>query len=216
MAIRDKIWEFLCEISPWKETVIDQIAKIEDTIKVLDNRRNGINEGIIELEKKEAEYLQEGRDAASAKKTIVVKRLCARLAAVRRDLKHQNTLANMHAKQIQIQSTNANNLRLAQEAKWLQLPTIDSLAANCVEAEQHLENIGSLAQSAEDMDAGMEMDMSDNEMSIMEEFESDAVSEETHTKVVVPETAVAGEVTDNESILPTDRIRAIESETDSV
>lgn len=188
MAVRDKLWSIICNLSPWKETDVDKVAKLEERMTQLDVSRMGITEAIVGLEEVEAKYLQEGTDAMSAGRKLVAKRFASQLASVRRALKRQHVEANMHSQAIKVIDTNIHNLRLVRVAEELQLPTDENLAETFAVAEEQVENLDVLAKMADGMDAGTEAEMSDDELDILKEFgEVSAVETTAQDKVAVTE-----------------------------
>lgn len=190
MAVKEQLWDFLCNLSPWKDNEVDAVARLEENITTLDVRRTGIYESIIGLERIADDYLREGRDATTQGKTLTAKRLASQLANVRRDLGRQNVVANMHSQKIRILSTNIHNMKLIQEAKYLELPTDQSLTDTFARAEEEVDNLDTLATMAEGMDAGVGMDIADDELAILREFGGE-VAESIPEKVPVAVEVIA-------------------------
>ena len=168
----DKMRQWIYNFSPWKESDTDKILKLEEQIQTLDINRTGIYEAVMGLEDIEQKYLQEGKLAMNKGKKFIAKRIASQLANVRRDLKRQYIVAKMHTQRIKILATDIHNMKLIQDAKWLQLPTDETLASNFAVAEEYAESLGTLSQMADNMDAGADTTISDDELDILKEFES--------------------------------------------
>jgi len=152
----------------------DEAAKINvlaERRAALAQRRDRIYEDIGQLEKKEADLLQQGKEATSA---VPKRRLAAQLAQVRKDVARQNTVAAMLNQQINVLSTDIHNLTLIQQGEMAKLPDTAELTENAVKAEEMLETLKADADLVGTLETEMGASLtSDEELAILKEFEGD-------------------------------------------
>ncbi len=143
----------------------------------LSQRRDRFYEDISKLEKKEADLLEEGKQAKSA---VPRRRIAAQMAQLRKDIARQNTTGAMLNQQINIISTDIHNLTLIQQGDLAQLPDTEELTIHAVEAEEMLESLRADSEMVGSLEAGIEQTlMSDEELAILKEFENEDAGSET-------------------------------------
>lgn len=136
----------------------------------LAQRRERIYEDIGRLETKEADLLEQGKQAKSS---VPRRRMAAQLAQMRKDIARQNTTAAMLNKQIDIISTDIHNLTLIQQGEAAQLPDTEELTDHTVQAEEMLETLRADADLVGSLETGMEESLlSEDEQEILREFEA--------------------------------------------
>jgi len=154
----------------------EKINLLAERRATLSQRRDRFYEDIAKLEKKEADLLEEGKQAKSA---VPRRRIAAQMAQLRKDIARQNTTGAMLNQQINIISTDIHNLTLIQQGDLAQLPDTEELTIHAVEAEEMLESLRADSEMVGGLEAGIEQTlMSDEEMAILKEFEGgDAASD---------------------------------------
>lgn len=146
-----------------------KINELSQRRAALSQRRNRMYDDIAQLEKREADLLDQGRQNKSQ---VVRRRIAAQLAQLRKDIERQNTTANMLNKQIDILSTDIHNLTLIQQGEIARLPSSETLTENAVKAEEMLETLTADSEMVSALGSGMAMSVtSAEERAILEEFE---------------------------------------------
>ena len=135
----------------------------------MSERRDRLYAGIGQLERREQELLEEGRNKPS---NIVRRRLAAQIAQLRKDIQRQNTTANMLNQQVNIISTRIHNLTLIQQGQMVEMPSTEELTEEAVQAEELLEQIRGDADLVSTLETGMSEAMtSQEELDILQEFD---------------------------------------------
>ena len=151
----------------------DERQKINELSKrraALSHRRDRLYDDIIQLEKREADLLDQGRQNKSQ---VVRRRIAAQLAQLRKDIQRQNATASMLNKQIEILSTDVHNLTLLQQGQMAELPSSEALTENAVAAEEMLEGLQADAELVGSLETGLADSMTtDEERAILEEFDA--------------------------------------------
>lgn len=146
-----------------------KINELSQRRAALSQRRNRLYDDIAQLEKREADLLEQGRQNRSQ---VVRRRIAAQLAQLRKDIQRQNTTASMLNKQIDILSTDIHNLTLIQQGEVARLPSSEELTENAVKAEEMLETLNTDADLVNSLETGMATWMtSAEERAILDEFE---------------------------------------------
>ena len=148
----------------------EKINLLAERRAALAQRRDRIYEDIGKLEEKEAKLLGQGRAGVSV---VAKRRLAGQLAQLRKDIRRQNTTANMLNSQINILSTNIHNLTLIQQGQMAQLPDTEELTETAVQAEEMLESLKADADMVGGLETGLDQVMTgDEELEILKEFEA--------------------------------------------
>lgn len=147
-----------------------KINVLSESKAALAKRRDRLYEDITKLEKREAQLLEEGRQATS---DVVKRRLAAQVNQLRKDIRRQNTTAAMLNQQLNIISTDIHNLTLIQQGEMAKLPETEELTENAVKAEEMLETLKVDADLVAALETGVsETVTSDEELEILKEFEA--------------------------------------------
>ena len=150
----------------------DEAQKINELSKrraALSQRRNRMYDDIGQLEKREANLMEQGK---ANKSQVARRRIAAQVAQLRKDITRQNATTNMLNKQINILSTDIHNLTLIKQGDAASLPSTEELTENAVKAEEMLETLQADADLVGSLDTGIsEMLTSDEEVAILKEFE---------------------------------------------
>jgi len=176
----------------------DEAQKIDvlaERRAALAQRRDRIYEDIGQLEGRETQLLEQGRQTTSA---VAKRRLASQLAQLRKDIARQNTTANMLNSQINIISTDIHNLTLIQQGQVARLPDTEELTQNAVQAEEMLETLKADADLVANLETGVgEVLTSDEELAILQEFEQSPPAaepaEQTGPAAAPPERTAAPE-----------------------
>ncbi len=151
----------------------DEVRKINELSQrraALAQRRNRLYDGIIQLEQREADLLEQGR---KNKSQVVRRRIAAQLAQLRKDIQRHNASTSMLNKQIDILSTDIHNLTLIQQGQMAELPSTEALTENAVKAEEMLETLQADAEMVGALETGMAESLtSEEELAILDEFEA--------------------------------------------
>jgi hypothetical protein len=148
----------------------EKINELSRRRAALAQRRNKLYDGIIQLEKREADLLEQGRQNKSP---VVRRRVAAQLAQLRKDIQRQNATTAMLNKQIDILSTDIHNLTLLQQGHLANLPSSESLTENAVAAEEMLESLQADAELVGSLGTGVAQSLtSDEELAILKEFDA--------------------------------------------
>ncbi len=150
----------------------DEAQKINELSQrraALSQRRNRMYDDIGQLEKREADLMEQGK---ANKSQVARRRIAAQVAQLRKDITRQNATTNMLNKQINILSTDIHNLTLIKQGDAASLPSTEELTENAVKAEEMLETLQADADMVGSLDSGIsEMLSSDEELAILKEFE---------------------------------------------
>jgi hypothetical protein len=146
-----------------------KINELSQRRAALSQRRDRLYDDIVQIEKREAQLVDEGRANKSA---VVRKRIAAQVAQLRKDVKRQHATAGMLNKQIDILSTDIHNLTLIQQGQMAELPNTENLTENAVRAEEMLESLQADAEMVSTLETGMTESLtSDEELAILAEFD---------------------------------------------
>ncbi len=155
----------------------EKINLLAERRATLSQRRDRFYDDIAKLEKKEAELIEEGKNAKSE---VPRRRIAAQVAQLRKDIARHNTTGAMLNQQINIISTDIHNLTLIKQGELAQLPDTEELTSHAVEAEEMLESLKADADMVGGLEAGIEQTLiSEEEMAILKEFEKDDTGSET-------------------------------------
>jgi hypothetical protein len=150
----------------------EKISLLDEQRATLALQRDRIYEGLIRLEQKEVELLQEGRATSSSSAR---RRIANQLAHLRKDVARQNTLVRMVNSQIDVISTHIHNLTLIQQGQMAELPQAEELTRSAVQAEEMLESLTAEAELAASLETRTtETVTGDEEAAILREFEGAA------------------------------------------
>ncbi|MCO6435946.1 MAG: hypothetical protein J5J06_02535 [Phycisphaerae bacterium] len=150
----------------------------------LSQRRDRMYEAIVQLEKKEAQLLADGKSTPSA---VTRRRIAAQLAQLRKDIARQNAAAAMLNQQINIISTDIHNLTLIQQGRAAKLPDTEELTEHAVAAEEMLETLRADSEMVGGLETGMEASLvSAEELEILKELEGTPPVEETEPEQKTP------------------------------
>ncbi len=152
-----------------------KIATLSEQRASLAERRDRIYEHLVQLEKREAALLDEGRQTSS---NVTRQRLAGQIAQLRKEVARQNVLAGMLATQIDIISTDIHNLSLIVQGEAASLPDTEELTRNAVRAEEMLETLHADADLAGALEIGItDTVTSEEERVILAEFEAGDAAE---------------------------------------
>lgn len=150
----------------------DEKQKINELSKrraALSQRRDRMYDDIAQLEKREADLMEQGRQNKSQ---VARRRLAAQVAQLRKDIIRHNATANMLNQQINILSTDIHNLTLIQQGELADLPSTEDLTENAVKAEEMLETLRADSDLVDSLEIGIADRLtSDDELAILQEFE---------------------------------------------
>ncbi len=150
----------------------DEAQKINELSKrraSLSQRRDRMYDDIGQLEKREADLMEQGK---KNKSQVARRRIAAQVAQLRKDIIRHNATTNMLNTQINILSTDIHNLTLIQQGEVASLPSTEELTENAVKAEEMLETLQADADMVGSLDTGIsDMLTSDEELAILKEFE---------------------------------------------
>ena len=150
----------------------DEAQKINELSQrraALSQRRNRMYDDIGQLEKREANLMEQGK---ANKSQVARRRIAAQVAQLRKDIIRHNATTNMLNTQINILSTDIHNLTLIKQGDAASLPSTEELTENAVKAEEMLETLQADADLVGSLDTGIsEMLTSDEEVAILKEFE---------------------------------------------
>ncbi len=174
----------------------------------LAQRRDRLYDDIGQMEKREADLLDQGK---TNKSQVVRRRIAAQMAQLRKDIARQNATTNMLNKQIDILSTNIHNLTLVQQGQIADLPTTEELTETAVAAEEMLETLKADADMVHSLDTGIsDVLTSDEELAILKEFDEPEASSTTPTKAEPSKTPPVTERTNAQQ--PTEKSKRKEPE----
>ncbi len=132
-------------------------------------RRDCIYADLTQLEKREADLLKQGREAASA---TTKRRAASQIKQLRNDMQRLTATANMLGQQVGVISTHIHNLTLIQQGEAAELPTAEEITADAARAEEMIEQLGADTELASSLSTGVsETLMSDEELDILKELE---------------------------------------------
>ncbi len=165
----------------------DETQKINELSKrraALSQRRNRMYDDIAQLEKREADLMEQGKQNRSQ---VARRRIAAQVAQLRKDITRHNATANMLNQQINILSTDIHNLTLIQQGGVASLPSTEELTENAVKAEEMLESLQADADLVGSLDTGIsEMLTSDEELAILKEFDEPEAVAKTPAESTAP------------------------------
>ena len=166
----------------------DEAQKINELSKrraSLSQRRDRMYDDIGQLEKREADMMEQGK---KNKSQVARRRIAAQVAQLRKDIIRHNATTNMLNTQINILSTDLHNLTLIQQGEVASLPSTEELTENAVKAEEMLETLQGDADMVGSLDTGIsDMLTSDEELSILKEFEEPEAPATVATERTTPD-----------------------------
>ena len=178
----------------------DEAQKINELSQrraALSQRRNRMYDDIGQLEKREANLMEQGK---ANKSQVARRRIAAQVAQLRKDIIRHNATTNMLNKQINILSTYIHNLTLIKQGDVASLPSTEELTENAVKAEEMLETLQADADLVGSLDTGIsEMLTSDEEVAILKEFEEPEAPSQAASKDTAPGREEAKRVVGRES-----------------
>ena len=155
----------------------EKIKLMTDQRDRLARQRDRVFDRMAKLESEEASLLRAG---AAATLQTRRKQLAAQIVQIRSAMVHQNTLATMLGKQINILDTDIHNLDLIRQGEQVKLPDSDTLTRNAVAAEEMLESLSADAELAQSLDAATGDAIADDQTeAILQEFETTSEAERT-------------------------------------
>ncbi|MCH8052454.1 MAG: hypothetical protein IH895_00190 [Planctomycetes bacterium] len=166
----------------------DEAQKINELSKrraSLSQRRDRMYDDIGQLEKREADLMEQGK---KNKSQVARRRIAAQVAQLRKDIIRHNATTNMLNTQINILSTDIHNLTLIQQGEVASLPSTEELTENAVKAEEMLETLQADADMVGSLDTGIsDMLTSDEELAILKEFEEPEAPAKAAPESTTPE-----------------------------
>ncbi len=193
MSMVDKIRQLFSR----EGDVGQKINELSQRRAALSQRRNRMYDDIGQLEKREANLMEQGK---ANKSQVARRRIAAQVAQLRKDITRQNATTNMLNKQINILSTDIHNLTLIKQGDAASLPSTEELTENAVKAEEMLETLQADADLVGSLDTGIsEMLTSDEEVAILKEFEEPEAPAELASERAPPEREEAKRVAGPES-----------------